>query len=291
MSDRVSRTALLAAFARAAHARDPAFRGPDVLAERLLDGWMRVVLKSRLVRDAVRRIYERRMPGTFEFLAARSHFFDEVVREQLVAGARQVVILGAGFDTRAHRFAELAARQGATFFEVDAPATGAEKRRRAAGLGPAPHLRYVAVDLNRTSLAEGLGAGGFDPAARTVFVWEGVTFYIGAPAVDAVLRFVREGAGPGSVIAFDFLFERAVTGSAPAYGLAEGRAFVASRGEPFTFGIDETRIEAFLAERGLRALACLLPEDMQRRWFAQPGGHQGRVAGFYGLALAGRAAA
>ncbi|WAS96491.1 class I SAM-dependent methyltransferase [Nannocystis punicea] len=289
MSDRFSRTALLAAFARAAHAREPAFRGPDVLAERLLDGWMRVVLKIPPVRHAVRRIYERRMPGTFEFLAARSHFFDEVVREQLAAGARQVVILGAGFDTRAHRFAGPAARRGATFFEVDAPATQAEKRRRAARLGAAPHVRYLAVDLNRTPLADALHDGGFDPSARTVILWEGVTFYLGEQAVDAVLRFVASGTAAGSVIVFDFLFERAVTGSQPAHGLEEGRAFVASRGEPFTFGIDETQVDAFLAARGLRTLACLMPEDMQRRWFSRPDGHQGQVAGFYGMVLAGRA--
>ncbi|MDC0669805.1 class I SAM-dependent methyltransferase [Nannocystis radixulma] len=290
MSARFSRTALLAAFARAAHAREPAFHGPDVLAERLLDGWMRVVLDVPLLRGVVRRIYERRMPGTFEFLAARTQFFDEVVREQLAAGARQVVILGAGFDTRAHRFAGLAARHGATFFEVDTPATQAEKRRRAARLGPAPPVRYLAVDLNRTSLADALRHGGFDFAARTVFLWEGVTFYLTGPAVDAVLRFVASSAGPASVIVFDFLFERAVTGSKPAYGLEQGRAFVASRGEPFTFGIDEARVDAFLAERGLRVLTCLLPEDMQRRWFARPDGHQGQVAGFYGMVLAGRAA-
>lgn len=289
MSGRFSRTAILAAFARAAQARDPRFRGPDVLAERLLDPWMRAVVRVPLLRDAVRAIYVRRMPGTYEFLAARAHFFDEVVREQLAAGARQVVILGAGFDTRAHRFAELAARKGAVFFEVDTAETQAEKRRRAARLGDAPHVRYLAVDFNRTSLADALQSGGFDPDARTVFLWEGVTFYLREPAVDAVLRFVA-GAGPGSVLVFDFLFERAVTGSAPAYGLEEGRAFVASRGEPFTFGVDEARVDAFLAARGLRALACLRPEDMQRRWFSRPDQHQGRVAGFYGMVLAGRAA-
>ncbi|MCY1061194.1 hypothetical protein [Nannocystis sp. SCPEA4] len=69
-------------------------------------------------------------------------------------------------------------------------------------------------------------------------------------------------------------------GLEPAHGLEQGRAFVASRDEPFTFGIEETRVDAFLAERGLRALTCLLPEDMQRRWSARPGGHQGQVSGF-----------
>jgi O-methyltransferase involved in polyketide biosynthesis len=123
-----------------------------------------------------------------------------------------------------------------------------------------------------------------------LFVWEGVTFYLTAPAVDAVLRFVADEAGPDSTIVFDFLFERAVTGDKPAYGLEEGRAFVASRGEPFTFGIDETQLEAFLAARGLAPLTRLFPEDMQRRWFSRPDGHQGQVAGFYGMVHAARMA-
>src|SRR5581483_10747158 len=112
--------------------------------------------------------------GLYEHHHVRTRHFDAIVRDELAAGVEQVVVLGAGLDTRAYRFADALA--GRPVFEVDLPATQAWKRARLeAALGRIPDgVRYVGVDFLRDRLDERLAAAGFDRARRALFTWEGV---------------------------------------------------------------------------------------------------------------------
>ena len=114
------------------------------------------------------------------------------------AGCRQVVILGAGFDTRAYRFEAL---RGIPFFEVDHPATQEAKRRRVASLPP-PLARVIwtPVDFERDALEDGLARAGHDPAVPTVWIWEGVVMYLADAAVRSSLDAVRRRSAKGSVL-------------------------------------------------------------------------------------------
>ena len=105
------------------------------------------------------------------------------------------MLLGAGFDTRAHR---LPAVRALTTFEVDHPATQARKVAIVAGEGlDARGVVYVPVDFERDRLDDELLAAGFDPARPAIFVWEGVTNYLTADAVDATLAVVRASRRAG----------------------------------------------------------------------------------------------
>jgi methyltransferase (TIGR00027 family) len=123
---------------------------------------------------------------------------DAALVEAVAAGCRQVVILGAGFDTRAYR---LDALTGLKVFEVDHPATQAEKRKRTRNLPPPRgELVWTAVDFERDALAERLAAAGHDAASPTAWVWEGVVMYLADDAVRGTLDAIRARSAAGSVL-------------------------------------------------------------------------------------------
>lgn len=138
------------------------------------------------------------------FVVARHRVMDDALAAALVAGAEQVVILGAGYDARAHRF--VAELTGRPVWEVDAPPTQARKRRvvaRHEDLARAD-VRYVPVDFGHEDFAERLVAAGFPVGARTFFVWEGVSMYLPPAAVRATLDALARLGGPGSRVTADF---------------------------------------------------------------------------------------
>src|SRR6185312_8151747 len=105
----------------------------------------------------------------------RTRFIEERLEQAIRGGVSQVVILGAGFDTRAYRLTELL--KGARVFEVDQPSTQEYKKRRVrdAGIAVPPNLTYVRVDFRHDKVDDALKAAGYDPTRKTFFIWEGVT--------------------------------------------------------------------------------------------------------------------
>jgi methyltransferase (TIGR00027 family) len=141
--------------------------------------------------------------GLSALVLARHRLMDQLVRDEAAAGARQLVVLGAGYDARAYRFAP--PEGPARAFEVDHPTLSEAKRgyvRAALGVVPG-HVRFVAVDFMKERLDERLLEEGFDPSARSVFVWEGVTYYLTPEAVRGTLATVRRLSAPGSTLVFD----------------------------------------------------------------------------------------
>jgi methyltransferase (TIGR00027 family) len=216
---------------------------------------------------------------------------DEVVVDELAAGATQLVILGAGFDTRGYRFADKL--DGAAVFEVDHPVTSGVKRervRKAFGQLP-PHVNYVAVDFENEDMAERLAESGYDAGARTVFVWSGVSMYITGDAVAGVLAFVRDRSGPASVIVFDYIFREFLEGADHYFGAPELRKTVERQGEPFRFGIPEGGAQAFVEEHGLELERHHTAADMPERYLKDASGQvAGRTYECGGLCVARRRA-
>ncbi len=134
------------------------------------------------------------------FMAARSRFAEDALAASVARGVRQVVVLGAGFDTFALRnpFSDL------RVFEVDHPATQAWKRERLAQMGVAPPvtLTFVSIDFEREDLAERLRGNGFRLDLSAFFIWLGVVPYLRREAIAAVLRVVA--ALPNSEVVFDY---------------------------------------------------------------------------------------
>jgi methyltransferase (TIGR00027 family) len=247
----VSRTAQYVALYRALESLEPAPRFVDRFATAFLPRRHRLAVGAarwRPLRRQLLRYADRRAPGARTSAIARTVFIDELVRGEVAAGTAQVVLLGAGFDCRAHRLAEMA---GATVFEVDRADTQREKRARLSSLSlPRRDVRYVAVDFLRDAVGARLAAAGWHADRRTLFVWEGVTNYLTAPAVCAVLSWMARAAAR-SRVAFTYVHAGLLDGTASFANGAAILANVRALGEPWTFGLRPDEVARFVAACGL----------------------------------------
>jgi methyltransferase (TIGR00027 family) len=191
-----------------------------------------------------------RAPGARTSAIARTRLVDDTIAEALGCGMRQVVILGAGFDCRIYR---LACLDAVAAFEVDHPATLALKLSRLRRVDPRlpATTRFVEIDFQQQSLAETLQQAGFNSRQPAIFLWEGVTNYLTADAVDRVLRYVASCAAR-SLLIFTYVHRRALDGSGEFPDAAAITHNVAKLGEPWTFGLIPETLSSYLDERGLR---------------------------------------
>ena len=177
------------------------------------------------------------------YMQVRTRAIDD---ELLAFAGDQIVILGAGYDCRAARFArEL---RGAAVFEVDHAATQARKR---AVLGGDSRAEYVPWDFETRALDElpaELADRGLDPARPTLTIWEGVTMYLSEAAIEATLAAVRRLGGTGSRLVFTYIERHVIERPRPAARAL--RAFLAGVGEPFRWGWDPPTLADWLDERG-----------------------------------------
>lgn len=201
------------------------------------------------------------VPAGLSWLIARTHIYDHVVESTLVReqDVTQVVILGAGFDTRFSRL-YIPTDRPIRLLEIDAPATQAYKRSVVNSIpshilhknqaASRPTIDYLPVDFERQTLEDALlNSPLYDSRAKTIFIWEAVTPYLNAEAVDAVLNFIKVHSGPGSTIAFDVRYKEAVEGT-KAYNMSKLRTTVGSLKEPFKFGVPEGTSYQWITEKG-----------------------------------------
>lgn len=281
MNSGPSKTCLYVAAGRALGAREPdkSIRNPDYLAERLLGPDERAMVADQPVVQALDDNFAdlRQNPaalGSMVMMIIRTRFIEERLEHAIRDGASQVVILGAGFDTRAYRLTELL--KAARVFEVDQPSTQEYKTRRIreTGIEVPLNLAYVPVDFRHDKLGDVLAAAGYDSNRKTFFIWEGVTMYLPEAAVEETLRWVAAQA-PGSAIVFDFIgamilnFMTTVDlNQLPEVAkLAISRLQRLEAGEPWIFGFPDAGEREFLGKLGLE-LRELLPlggqESMKR---------------------------
>lgn len=197
---------------------------------------------------AIARRYDQVNPHTGLYIGVRTAFIDAEVRRALREGVDQVVLLGAGLDTRAERLAA----PGVRFFEVDRPETQTDKlaRLRALERYPVTAATYVSCDLGREDFIDRLLACGFSAARPAFFIWEGVTMYLTEAAVRATLRRVADGAHPRSTIVFDSIERKLAEGRSTREKDKDMLALLADLGEPITFGVND--VTPLLHEEGFR---------------------------------------
>jgi methyltransferase (TIGR00027 family) len=179
-----------------------------------------------------------RFPPMETWLALRVAYLDRLVGLAVDRlSIRQVVILGAGYDTRAARLP----RAGVRFFEVDHPATQAAKRERLATLPgyPVDAARYVTCNFEREDPIDRLAANDFDLREPALVIWEGVVPYLTEPAVRATATRLASGLEQRSLVAFDFVGKRFAAGDKLTDKDQETRAYVGELGEPIRYGSDD----------------------------------------------------
>ncbi len=182
--------------------------------------------------------------------AARTTFYDQALDESL-NDLKQLVILGAGFDTRSYR---LRSARPIRCFEVDQPKNQAFKLEMLAKAGvDTAGVTYVAANFNVDDWLEKLKEAGFDPKQPSFFLWESVMMYLDQQAVESTFRKIASTA-PGNIVAFDYISTEFM--ESQSLFMRYSRAVINATGEPWTFGIDNTppvrdRVAAFLKSCGL----------------------------------------
>jgi methyltransferase (TIGR00027 family) len=285
-------TAHSALMARAAGALDPdqAARCPDLLAPAFLRQALGWAPETAADAARVRDYREACVPGIYYFHMARTRYIDRAFTARLAGPDEvdQVVVLGAGYDSRALRFIHLLT--GRPVFEVDRPDVQRAKvtavrrivGRRAGG------VRYVPSDLADPQLPARLSARGFDPTRPTLFLLEGVSYYLDPGALRAAFGVVAAAAA-GSSVVFDFLDAGVLTGRGYGYGTAAHVEYVERIGEPFRCGLDPDPKRLGEQMRGfdLQLTDLATPTDLERQELTGPANRlAGRVVSHLYLAQA-----
>ena len=232
-------------------------------------------------RQLMEKLLDQTSPGARAAGIARTGWIDDEAAGALET-ATQLVLLGAGFDMRASRLPS-AAR--VCTFELDHPETSLSKQAILKSIGRtlSERVRYVGIDFNSQSIADVLLRAGFDNSRPACLIWEGVTNYLNAEAVDISLRQIGETA-EGSILLFTYI-ERSVLDHPERFlGATKLLARVRSYGEPWTFGLDPGEVESYLAARGFALLKDVSVADAWRRTGRSGAGTRGYE--FYRLASA-----
>ena len=247
----------------AAQHPDPKLRNPDDLAAKLCR-W-----RSPLPRDYASArpfIDQGETYAAFFYVNARTHYIDAALKKAAAEGVTQVVVLGAGFDSRAYRFR--ASHPQLRFFEVDLPATiEAKKARVAEALGALPdYVRYAPIDFNTQKLGDVLLPLGYDPKQRTFFLLEGVVMYVVEAGNVATFEFIRKNSAPGSVVVYDYLLRRVIEGNTKGlYAAAYLALAVERQGEPYIFGWTPAEAAAWAKKLGFRVVEDIGGKALERR--------------------------
>jgi methyltransferase (TIGR00027 family) len=262
--------------ALAAQHPDPKLRNPDDLAAKLCRWQSPLPLDYASARPI---IDQGEAYSAFFYVNARTHYFDAAVREAAANGATQVVVLGAGFDSRAYRFH--ASLPQVRFFEVDLPASiEAKKARVAEALGRLPdYVRYAPIDFNTQKLEDVLFPLGYDPKQRTCFLLEGVVMYVVDAGNIATFDFIHRHSAPGSVVVYDYVLKDVIQGKTKRYYAAAYLAYAVERlGEPFVSGWTPAEATAWAKKRGLRVVEDVDDKELTRRHLTGTNGKpDGRV--------------
>jgi methyltransferase (TIGR00027 family) len=269
MRDAASRTALAVCFLRAADQRRPAARRivDDPLAEHFLTpGWALALRAARRTGRWGERLEAELGDGLATYVLARHRAMDDALLAAADGGLDQLLLLGAGYDTRPWRHA--ATLGDLPIVEIDHPATAARRADcvRAAGLHH-PARTLVPIDLARSPLAEALSDGGFRRGGLTFVVWEGVTMYLSRAAVRASLTALAAACGPGSELTLDLWSPPDGPGRRASW-LRASPQLLHLWGEPITWGIHPDDLDAFAAPTGWRVLDIWDPATLAARYVA-----------------------
>ena len=258
----------------------------DQLARHFLTWPFTLVIRAAAipgVGGAIRSFIDRRWPGVRTSVVARTRLIDDAIAQALQPDIEQLVILGAGFDSRAYRVPRL---REIDVFEVDHPDTQAAKRAvldRLFSTGPG-RVRFVPVDFTRDDLPSALRFAGHRDSPRTFILWEGVTNYLTEAAVDSTLRWCSR-ASAGSVLLFTYVHRDILTRPSAFVGTKRLFSSLEKAGERFTFGMEPSHVPQYLAERGLSLEQDVGAAEYRQRYFGAEARHM-RGHEFYRVALA-----
>jgi methyltransferase (TIGR00027 family) len=267
MSGNISETAIIVASLRALsnYEDDPYFQCLDQYAELFLPDERRIPLQDAEKRHLIKMSIPK---GMYEYVISRTRYFDHIFLEALKSDFGQIVFLGAGFDSRPYRFSKLV--DGTRIFEVDASSTQEYKKSILTKNEIANNdVVYISTNFEEGDLFKRLKENGFNQSVRTLFLWEGVTFYLTEDAVNRMLCEIAFQSAAGSRICFDFQTMKS----------KEELIKTGLREEAIKFGISEGRIDEFVSLNRYTKIEHLDAKEIEKRFMTDTTGNSiGKIA-------------
>jgi methyltransferase (TIGR00027 family) len=248
-----SETARIAAFSRALTAKEG--QGPDHLAEIFLMEEEKRPLIDHLSRKwVIQNLITKPLYG---YLKCRTDYIDSIYKSALSGEFSQIVFLGAGYDTRALRFKDL--NSGIRIFELDAAATQNRKLEtlKNSNIKIPERVSYLEVNFKNENFADELVKSGFDTSLRTLFIWEGVTYYLKEDDIRRTLELINKHAPLGSMVCFDYMTQKIES---------------VNQSEPFLFWMQPEELSVLLSDYGFNIIEHISPSEMEKRFLANPNG-------------------
>jgi len=219
-------------------------------------------------------------PPMREMVKIRTKYFDDMLERQLFGGCRQVVVLGAGLDTRAVR----KSAPGVTYFEIDDKATLSLKEGCLEARGIRSKARFIAGNYVTDGLIELLSRHGFDPDLPTYIIWEGNTMYLPLETDKAIIAELRDNLRDFR-LSFDYLAKAVITKTTGEIGLTRMAEGFAEMGAPWVTGFDSIRDLA--AELRLRVIDNFSSGDLYRRYRVRGSSEQPIFGPYYSVCTLG----
>lgn len=237
----------------------------DPYADALMQGGFTYALLKWMIGTG---LYDRMAPGAVSFVVGRERYIDDFLKTCLGEGLDQVVLLGAGYDTRPYRIPGI---EKTRVFEIDQAATQEDKLKRLEKVihSLPANVTFLPVDFNTQSLGERLKSAGYNENSKTLFIWQGVTYFLTTAGVESTLAFIANHSGPGSAVVFDYFYNEILRDPHRNEVKAMQRTAHAF-GEDYTFGIDHGQVEPFLSQRGFRDVKSVTMEDLKPVYFTGP---------------------
>ncbi len=282
-----SRTAEMTCLSRASSALEinSHYKSDDYIAPILLPGPLKPLLHLSLARRLLSRVIAPR--GIYEYVIARTKYIDAVFGQALAEHFDQILIFGAGFDTRALRFQDTL--RNTRVFELDVSITQQAKIRQYQKRHlPVPsNVTFIAMDFDKESLPMKLDEAGFRKQQRSLFILEGLLMYLQPESVQTTFHTIQEYAGRHSRVVFDYIYASVLRNEGLYYGETGIAKTVSDVGEKWHFGIEKGKIEQFLAAYELKLINHKDAQELEKAYFSDSNGTMvGRVNGTHCLVTA-----
>ena len=267
-----SQTAQMTCMSRASSTleADSHYKSDDYIAPLLLPRFLRLLLRILPVRKLITRVMAPK--GIYEYVIARTKYLDAVFAQALAEQFDQILIFGAGFDTRALRFKNKT--HNTSVFELDVPATQQAKihQYQKRHLTVPSNLSFIAIDFDKESLPVKLEEAGFRKHQRSLFILEGLLMYLQPESVYATFQTIQDYAGRHSLIAFDYIYASVLRNEGIYYGESGLVKKLSRAGEQWHFGIEKGAIEPFLAKYDLKLVNQKDSLELEKAYFSDSDG-------------------
>lgn len=203
------------------------------------------------------------------YIALREKHGDETIETAIASGCQQLLLLGSGYDTRFFRLPCIRENSIATF-EIDLPGTIEDKHNclvKKLGAIP-PRLSLVSLDFNHDNLSR-IAQYGFDKQIPTIYVWQGVSYYLPQESVSNFLDFIKSQMTPSSVFVFDCCSPLMTFKNDRVPGIVSHVDKLKEIGEPYQFGIESDEMVAWLIAKGFRDIQIWQQDDLEARYLGR----------------------